>query len=311
MTADGVVPSNKDRGYVLRRLLRRSIVYAKFLELEPAWLKGLVNLIIDLYASIYPELQEQAADIIKVVEAERNKFMKTLEKGIKEVKSDIMRTGYVTGSQASTYYQTYGIPFEVTVDIVTTLGGDIKDPDQFKKAMARHQELSRSASSGVFKGGLADHTAEVVRLHTATHLMNAALRKVLGEHVWQKGSNITKERTRFDFTHTEKMTDEQKQQVEKLVNEWIERDLTVKRELMPLAEARKLGAIGVFGEKYADTVSVYTVYDPKNNEVISREFCGGPHVEHTGLIGRFKIIKEEAVAAGVRRIKACVSEKLD
>jgi alanyl-tRNA synthetase len=311
MTADGVVPSNKDRGYVLRRLLRRSMVYAKFLELEPAWLKGLVNLIIDLYASIYPELQEQAADIIKVVEAERNKFMKTLEKGIKEVKSDIMRTGYVTGSQASTYYQTYGIPFEVTVDIVTTLGGDIKDPDQFKKAMARHQELSRSASSGVFKGGLADHTAEVVRLHTATHLMNAALRKVLGEHVWQKGSNITKERTRFDFTHTEKMTDEQKQQVEKLVNEWIERDLTVKRELMPLAEARKLGAIGVFGEKYADTVSVYTVYDPKNNEVISREFCGGPHVEHTGLIGRFKIIKEEAVAAGVRRIKACVSEKLD
>ncbi|MDZ4229692.1 MAG: alanine--tRNA ligase, partial [Candidatus Veblenbacteria bacterium] len=178
---------------------------------------------------------------------------------------------------------------------------------QFAAEFKKHQDLSRTASAGTFKGGLADHTEEVIRLHTATHLMNAALRKVLGEHVWQKGSNITKERTRFDFTHPEKMTEEQKAKVEELVNGWIARDLMVKREVIPLEEARQLSAIGVFGEKYAETVSVYTVLDPTTNEVISREFCGGPHVEHTGQIGKFRILKEEAVAAGVRRIKAAVA----
>jgi len=145
-----------------------------------------------------------------------------------------------------------------------------------------------------------------VRLHTATHLMNAALRRVLGDTVWQKGSNINDERTRFDFTSDHKMSDNEKAEVEKLVNDWIARDLSVKRETMPLQDARNLGAIGVFGEKYPETVSVYTVYDPKTEEVISREFCGGPHVEHTGVIGKFHIQKEEAVSAGVRRIKATI-----
>jgi alanyl-tRNA synthetase len=151
---------------------------------------------------------------------------------------------------------------------------------------------------------LADHTEKITRLHTATHLLNAALRKVLGSEVWQKGSNITEERARFDFTHDKKMTDEEKAKVEELVNDWIARDLPVKKEIMPLADAQKYGAIGVFGEKYPDTVSIYTVLDPNTEEIISREFCGGPHVEHTGVIGKFKIIKEEASSAGVRRIKA-------
>jgi len=208
-------------------------------------------------------------------------------------------------------YQTDGIPFEISKETLIIHGyleallEDVKR--KFDVLVSKHQDLSRAASAGQFKGGLADNSEKVVKLHTTTHLLNAALRKVLGEKVWQKGSNITEERTRFDFTHDKKMTAEEKQEVERLVNDWIARDLGVKRETMLLAEAKKLGAIGVFGEKYPETVSVYTVYDPKTEEVISREFCGGPHVENTGVIGSFKIQKEEAVSAGVRRIKAVIS----
>jgi alanyl-tRNA synthetase len=208
----------------------------------------------------------------------------------------------ITGKEAFDLFQTYGFPFELTKEF-----GTVQNPDEFEEEFKKHQDLSRTASAGQFKGGLASHSDKIVRLHTATHLMNAALRKVLGDTAFQKGSNITEERTRFDFTHNQKMTDEEKQNVEKLVNDWITRDLTVKKETMPLEEARKLGAIGVFGEKYPDTVSIYTVYDPKSHEVISREFCGGPHVEHTGVIGLFRIQKEEAVSAGVRRIKATIN----
>ena len=161
---------------------------------------------------------------------------------------------------------------------------------------------------GNFKGGLASTSDKVVRYHTATHLMHKALREVLGEDVWQRGSNITEDRTRFDFTYPQKMTDEQKKEVEDLVNDWINRDAQVTREMMPLEKARELGAIGLFGEKYDDVVSVYTIIDPKTNEVISREFCGGPHVEHTGQIGKVKIAKEEAVSAGMRRIKAVIED---
>jgi alanyl-tRNA synthetase len=204
--------------------------------------------------------------------------------------------------------QTNGLNFEVSEEYLQTRRSWNVNINllrqKFDKFQAKHQDLSRTASAGQFKGGLASSSDKVVRLHTATHLMNAALRKVLGDNVWQKGSNITEERTRFDFTHDKKMTDEEKQEVEKLVNSWIDRDLQVKKEIMPYDEARKLNAIGVFGEKYPETVSVYTVFDPKTDEVISREFCGGPHVEHTGVIGKFKLQKEEAVSAGVRRIKA-------
>ena len=254
-----------------------------------------------VFNGAYPELDSGAEAITKLLEEESQKFVKTLDKGLRE----FGKFDSVDGKIAFDLYQTYGFPWELTKELAETKGQKV-DRAVFEQEFKKHQDLSRTASAGVFKGGLADHTEEVVRLHTATHLMNAALRKVLGEHVWQKGSNITKERTRFDFTHPEKMTDEEKKKVEELVNGWIGRDLTVKREVMALEEARKLDAIGVFGEKYADTVSVYTVFDPNTNEVVSREFCGGPHVEHTGLIGKFKIAKEEAVAAGVRRIKAVV-----
>ncbi|MBI4053810.1 MAG: alanine--tRNA ligase [Candidatus Doudnabacteria bacterium] len=305
IAADGVEPSNKDRGYVLRRLLRRSIVYARLLGLKPHWLPALVGKVIQIYDSAYPELVENSKKIFETLALEEEKFVSTLGRGLKEFEKKT-KQGTITGQTAFDLYQTYGFPLELTQELAQSAGQKIAR-EQFERQFKKHQELSRTASAGVFKGGLADHTQEVIRLHTATHLMNAALRKVLGEHVWQKGSNITQERTRFDFTHGQKMTEEEKKRVEDLVNGWIHGDYQVKQEILPLARARELGALGVFGEKYADAVSVYTIFNPKTDEVISREFCGGPHVPHTGVIGLFKITKEQAISAGVRRIKAVLS----
>src|SRR5258708_2061938 len=296
LIADGVTPSNKDRGYVLRRLIRRSITYGQKLGIDHDFTPEIANVIISEYEEIYPELKNSA--VIDELKKEETKFRVTLAKGMKILESK----ENITGKQAFDLFQTYGFPFELTREFTV-----VANPSEFEEEFKKHQELSRTASAGQFKGGLASHSDKIIRLHTVTHLMNAALRKVLGENVWQKGSNITEERTRFDFTHDKKMGDEEKQEVEKLVKGWIERDLTVKKEILPLEEAKKLGAIGVFGEKYPDTVYIYTVFDPKSDEVVSREFCGGPHVEHTGIIGKFKIAKEEAVSAGVRRIKAVIN----
>lgn len=317
IVCDGVEPSNKDRGYVLRRLLRRAMVMGKLLNLKFNWLKALVGQVIFTYIEAYPELRDRSEKIFEVIENERTKFEKTLEKGLKQFESKIsLSTGLghenkelrISGTDAFDLYQTYGFPKELTKELAIQSGQifDEAKENEYETEFKKHQELSRTASAGQFKGGLASHSDKIVRLHTATHLMNAALRQVLGENVWQKGSNITEERTRFDFTHDKKMTEEEKASVENLVNDWILRNLTVKKEILPYDEARKLNAIGVFGEKYADTVSVYTVFDPKTQEVISREFCGGPHVENTGTIGKFKIQKEEASSAGVRRIKAVI-----
>jgi len=304
MVSDSVEPSNKDRGYVLRRLLRRSMVMAKLLNLQDTWLKALIGQVIIVYSSPYTELVESSNRIFEVIEGEQKKFDATLEKGLKEFEARSKKQEVrINGRDAFDLYQTFGFPWELTSELAESMGQKI-DKTEFESEFKKHQELSRTSSAGQFKGGLASHSDKIVRLHTATHLMNAALRQVLGENVWQKGSNITEERTRFDFTHDKKMTPEEIAAVEALVNDWIARDLKVKKEMMSLEEARKLGAIGVFGEKYSDTVSIYTVYDPASNEVISREFCGGPHVEHTGVIGTFKIAKEEASSAGVRRIKA-------
>lgn len=305
LVSDGVIPSNKDRGYVLRRLLRRAMVAVRMLGSTADWVPNAVATVILTYRDSYPELGNNSPQITKVIEDEKNKFTVTLDKGIKEFRK-IIEQHPVTGVDAFNLYQTYGFPWELTRDLAKE-AGQSPDEEEFKAEFKKHQDLSRTASAGDFKGGLADHSDLVVRYHTATHLMQKALRVVLGEDVWQKGSNITGERTRFDFTYPQKMTDEQKAEVEKLVNEWIQRDLPVKHETIPLEEARKRGAIGLFGEKYADTVSVYGVYDPTTNETVSLEFCGGPHVEHTGAIGTFKIQKEEAVSAGVRRIKAVIS----
>lgn len=305
LVSDGVIPSNKDRGYVLRRLLRRAMVAVRMLGSQADWVPNAVAAVILTYKDSYPELGTNAAQITKVIEDEKNKFSVTLDKGIKEFRK-IIEQHPVTGVDAFNLYQTYGFPWELTRDLAKESGQNPNE-EEFKEEFKKHQDLSRTASAGDFKGGLADHSDVVVRYHTATHLMQKALRTVLGEDVWQKGSNITGERTRFDFTFPRKMTEEEKEEVEKLVNAWIQRDLPVKHETIPLEEARKRGAIGLFGEKYADTVSVYGVYDPATNETISLEFCGGPHVEHTGTIGKFKIQKEEAVSAGVRRIKAVIS----
>lgn len=308
LVLDGVFPSNKDRGYVLRRLLRRSMVAMKKLGVEADWVPNAVAAVILTYKTSFPELSENAERISNTINEEKDKFSKTLEKGLKEFNKIITVTNgqpEITGTDAFNLYQTYGFPWELTRDLAREAGLH-PDEEEFKAEFKKHQDLSRTASAGDFKGGLKNHSDIVVRYHTATHLLQKALRTVLGEDVWQKGSNITEDRTRFDFTYPQKMTDEQKQEVEKLVNEWIARNLSVKREVIPLEEARKRGAIGLFGEKYADTVSVYTVYDPNTNEVVSLEFCGGPHVEHTGTIGKFRIAKEEAVSAGVRRIKGVI-----
>jgi alanyl-tRNA synthetase len=309
IVSDGVEPSNKDRGYVLRRLLRRAMVMGRMLNLKLHWLKALVGQVILIYAEGYKDLAEKSENIFAIIEGEQKKFEATLEKGLKQLESRIKnQESGISGTDAFDLYQTYGFPKELTKELAIQSGQvfDAEKEKEYETEFKKHQELSRTASAGQFKGGLASHSDKIVRLHTATHLMNAALRIVLGKDVWQKGSNITEERTRFDFTHNQKMTDEEKKQVEELVNGWIARDLTMKKEIMPYEEARKLEAIGVFGEKYAETVSVYTVFDPATNEIISREFCGGPHVEHTGVIGKFKIQKEEASSAGVRRIKATV-----
>lgn len=304
IAADGVEPSNKERGYILRRLLRRSMVYARALNLQGHWLSGLIGKVMQEYSEAYPELITNADKIFALLEGEQKKFGATLEKGLKEFDKLFQKQQQISGTDAFNLYQSFGFPLELTEELATNYGQEV-NKEEFAAEFKKHQELSRTASAGTFKGGLADHSDIVVRYHTATHLMHKALRDVLGPDVWQKGSNITAERTRFDFTYPQKMTDEQKKQVEDLVNKWIQADAKMEQEMMPLEKARELGAIGLFGEKYADTVSIYTATD-KDGNVISREFCGGPHVEHTGVIGKFRIAKEEAVSAGVRRIKAVI-----
>ena len=304
IAGDGVEPSNKERGYILRRLLRRAMVYARALNLQGEWMKGLIGKVMQEYNEAYPELVTNSDKIFASLEGEQTKFGATLEKGLKEFDKIFQKQGQLSGTDAFNLYQSYGFPLELTEELAQSYGQEV-NKEEFESGFKAHQNLSRTASAGTFKGGLADHSDVVVRYHTATHLMHKALRDVLGPEVWQKGSNITSERTRFDFTYPQKMTDEQKKQVEDLVNKWIQQDAEMKQEMMPLDKAKELGAIGLFGEKYADVVSIYSATD-KDGNVISREFCGGPHVEHTGLIGKFRIAKEEAVSAGVRRIKAVI-----
>lgn len=329
MVADGVVPDNKQRGYILRRLLRRAMVHGKILGLKNNWVEKIVSQYINQYGQAYPELASGKENILKVILEEEQKFGKTLEAGLKEFnkllnKGENKSQNFIAPSyppkdpkKTSTYtnnviypkdafdlYQTHGFPLEQINELLAPHALFI-EPKEFEEEFKKHQDLSRTASAGTFKGGLADHSEKVVRLHTATHLMQAALRRVLGPEVFQKGSNITTERTRFDFTYSGKVTSEQIKEIENIVNENIQKDLIVRKDIMTPDEARKLGAIGLFGEKYGDSVSIYTIID-KDGTVYSREFCGGPHVEHTGVIGKFKIQKEEAVSAGVRRLKATI-----
>ncbi|KKR02975.1 MAG: Alanine-tRNA ligase [Parcubacteria group bacterium GW2011_GWF2_39_13b] len=308
MVADGVVPSNVERGYILRRLIRRAIRQGKILGIESNFTNQIAEVVAREYGEAYPELISNKEKVFEELEKEENKFRETLEKGLKQLGGIIAESRakeIISGDKAFYLFSTYGFPLELTKEIAKEHNLTI-DEEEFYKEFSKHQELSRTASAGQFASGLADHSEEVKKLHTATHLLNAALRKVLGDHVFQKGSNITGERLRFDFSHNQKMTPEQIREVENLVNNIIKQDAEVQCAEVPIDEAKSMGAIGVFGQKYGERVKVYIIGGSsiRPGQEFSKEICGGPHVEKTGELGSFRIVKEEASSAGVRRIKA-------
>ena len=322
MTDDrGVAPSNVDQGYIVRRLIRRAVRHGRNLGLENNFCVELSKVVISIFSDVYPEVNRNAEFALHEMEKEESKFRVTLEQGIKEFEKltkgfqmALEKTGRaiteISGKQAFKLYDTFGFPIEMTEELAQENNLTI-DKAGFDEAYVAHQELSRQGAEQKFKGGLADHGEMSVKYHTATHLLHAALRKVLGEHVEQKGSNITAERMRFDFSHPDKITPEQIKEVEDLVNAAITKDYQVSFAEMTVDEARAKGAIGLFGDKYGEMVKVYTVGDPnemanakQDSPTFSREICGGPHVEHTGVMGHFKIVKEESSSAGIRRIKA-------
>lgn len=303
----GVTPSNTGQGYVLRRLIRRALRYGRMIGINKKnWLQDISLQVILDYGEFYDELIRNREFIIQVINKEEDKFGRTLEKGLLEFNK--ISSKNISGQDAFNLYQSYGFPLEITEELAKEAGIEV-DVSAFETELKKHQELSRTASAGKFKGGLADDGEETTKLHTAAHLLLASLRKVLGDHVVQKGSNITAERLRFDFSHNEKMTKEQISEVEKLVNEAIESDLPIVCEELSLEEAKTRGAMGVFDSKYGEMVKVYTVAPLKDNKSdlmksVSQEICGGPHAKNTGVLGRFKISKESSSSAGVRRIKA-------
>ncbi len=305
MIADGVIPSNKTQGYVLRRLVRRALLYGRDLGVWGNWeyLGSLVAPVAQIYAGVYPTVKKQQGMIEDVVKDEAKRFGKSVEKGLREIE----KLPTVDGKQAFILYETYGFPWELTEEIARGRGQDV-NRQQFEDEFKKHQELSRTAAAGMFKGGLADHSVQTTRLHTATHLLHKALRTILGTHVSQKGSNITVERLRFDFSHPVKITPDELKKIESMVNDAISANYPVTMVTLGKEEALKSGALGFFVEKYGDQVKVYTVGDPQG-AWFSREICGGPHVSFTGELGHFTIIKEEAVSAGVRRIYANVTNE--
>lgn len=332
MAADGVTPSNKTQGYILRRLLRRAIRQGHELGIEQGLLRSVAPIVIDMYREPFPEIAKDENTVIGVLEKEEALFRQTLRKGLREfeklftwevseegdVVHDVQRkrkgelkTAFkkvIFGKEIFKLFDTYGFPPELTVEEAKKRGIVLHKnwERDFQTELEKQRERSRSATAGMFRGGLVEHSQQTIKYHTATHLMYKALRLVLGDHVEQRGSNITNERLRFDFNHPAKLTPEEIKKVEDIVNEQIDKDLPVTWKEMPTAEALKTGARGHFGEKYGDTVKVYIMGHEDNPYTM--ELCGGPHVGHTGTLGeggkRFKIIKEESSAAGIRRIKA-------
>ena len=301
----GIKPSNTDQGYILRRLIRRMIRYAKKLDIDinSNWEQDLAKLIINDYSKYYTELERNKIVILEVLKNEKIKFNRTLEKGLREFEKCIANISgnKIDKDTAFKLYDTYGFPIELTEELAKEANLEV-DIEGFNEKFKEHQEKSRQGSTQKFKGGLASTGDMEVKYHTATHLLNAALKKVLGSHVHQKGSNITQERMRFDFSHDAKMTDEEKKEVEDLVNKYIEMAIPVEKLEMPKEDAVKMGAEAMFMERYADIVTVYKIGD------VSTEICGGPHVKNTSELGRFKIKKEESSSAGVRRIKAILED---
>ena len=300
----GVKPGNVGANYVLRRLIRRAVRFARMIGIAPGFTVKLAEVICAKYKHVYPELEANLATCRADLEAEEKRFNATLDKGeamYQKVAEQLKAHGQsqISGKTAFKLYDTFGFPFEMTVEMATKDGLTV-DKEGFEEANRKHQELSRTTSAGSFKAGLQDNSAVVTRMHTATHLLHAALHKVLGPTALQKGSNITAERLRFDFSWPQKMTDEQKAEVEKLVNEWIQQGIEVTKKMTTVEEAKAEGAMALFGAKYGDQVSLYSIGD------ISKEICCGPHVSNTKELGSFKIKKEESSSAGVRRIKAVI-----
>ena len=297
----GIKPSNTDQGYILRRLIRRAIRHAKRLDIDinSNWEELIAIKIIDKYKKYYKELEENKDVVLEVLKNEKIKFNRTLEKGLREFEkiTNNLNDNILNKDLAFKLYDTYGFPIELTVELANELNIKV-DVEGFKEKFKAHQELSRVGSREKFKGGLQGNSEIETKYHTATHLLNAALKLVIGPDVHQRGSNITVERMRFDFNCDHKLTDEEKVNVENIVNDWIKQDLKVTVTEMSKSDAINSGAECMFIEKYPDIVTVYTIGD------VSKELCGGPHVEHTGVLGTFKIKKEEASSAGVRRIKA-------
>ncbi len=301
--ADGIAPGNVDQPYVLRRLIRRSVMQARKLGISGTFCAKIADAVIANYSDVYPELSAKSANIREEMDREEEQFHKTLDNGAREFEKFISRVPahvtkkVISGRNAFYLYETYGFPVELTVEMAAEKGFSV-DMDGYTEAYRKHQDLSRAGAEQKFKGGLADSSEMTVKLHTATHLLHKALRTVLGEHVEQKGSNITPERLRFDFSHPEKMTDSQLIQVQAIVNEAIAKNMPVSIEQKTVQEALEDGAIGLFVEKYGEKVKVYSIGD------FSKEICGGPHAENTGSLGKFRILKEESSSRGVRRIKA-------
>ncbi len=311
LIADGVTPSNTDQGYILRRLLRRAILHTESRSMTRETIVAFVDAVIDTYQDAYPEVPDQRSHIIDTIEEELiTKFSATLRKGLREFDRMTKETVALSGTDVFTLFSTFGFPLEMTTEVAEERGIAV-DTQGFHEEMKKHQEHSRVGSEQKFKGGLADTSEATTRLHTAHHLLLKALQQVLGKHVHQRGSNITADRLRIDFSHPEKVTAEQLHEVERIVNEKIAQNLPVVRSSMPKDEAETLGAEHEFGAKYPDHVSVYSIgpkeaseSTPHFSDAFSIEFCGGPHAEHTGELGHFSIKKEEASSAGVRRIKA-------
>ena len=300
--ADSVTPGNLGQAYVLRRLIRRAIREGRKLNIEDNFTKDFAISVIELFKDVYPELERGKELILDELEREEAQFAKTLEKGERELMKminnvpDFVKVKKISGKNAFKLYDTFGFPLEITTEIAAEHGFDV-DVDGYQKAFKKHQEASKG-DGGTFKGGLQDHGEATTNLHTATHLMQAALKIVVGEHISQKGSNITADRLRFDFNHHEKVTRDKLDEVERIVNEQIKADLPISFSEMTLEEAKDQGAIGVFADRYGEKVKVYKMGD------FSLEVCGGPHAETTGKLGTFKIKKEESSSRGVRRIKA-------
>ncbi|MHA1963980.1 MAG: alanine--tRNA ligase [Candidatus Thorarchaeota archaeon] len=294
-------PSNVEQGYIVRRLLRKAIHSADRLGIGQGFMGSLAEIVIDMFKDLYGEVERNKEFIMNSLAAEDAKFRKTLSKAIRRFDKIYQDTETITGGNAFLLFTSFGLPLEMTRDLAEERGIKI-DMDEFTKQFEEHREISRTATQGKFKGGLAEHSEMIVKLHTTTHLLQKALRMVLGDEVTQNGSNITEERLRFDFTFSRKLTPEEVEEVEKLVNDIIGQDLEVVQQFLPYDEAIKKGALAFFKENYGETVSVYSVGD------FSMELCGGPHVERTGSLGIFKIGKQKKIGAGIVRIRATVED---